>query len=371
MSVLRPASARATASAGGGGAAAGDVGGQLGRDPLEGLAAARRQRATCCAASPPSGRRRRSPRPSSGSQAFDRAALVLPAVSAIRRMAARRSDGTLASAGDRAQRLTRALRDALHARAAARCSPARSCWPPSAPPRPSSACSARSGASTARWPASPARPGGFTIDKVAGPVGEALVMTAFGLAVAIPAVLAYNVFGRVIGRIEAELEGFAHDLLAQFGDARARRRCRPRGRCRSRPESRRWPSVAARSAAGSPSGGRATRRRRPAPAVRHQRDAAGRRDAGAAGDLHHHRAADGQLDPARPAAQRRRRSPTEAPTLRQPGGRRRRARCFSTTSRSTTTNWPTRLAAGRRAQPATPKSSCAPTSACPTAASSS
>jgi biopolymer transport protein ExbB len=61
--------------------------------------------------------------------------------------------------------------------------------------------------------------GGFTIDKVAGPVGEALVMTAFGLAVAIPAVLAYNVFGRVIGRIEAELEGFAHDLLGSFGEA--------------------------------------------------------------------------------------------------------------------------------------------------------
>ena len=61
-----------------------------------------------------------------------------------------------------------------------------------------------------------AQTGGFTIDKVAGPVGEALVMTAFGLAVAIPAVLAYNVFGRVIGRIEAELEGFAHDLLAHF-----------------------------------------------------------------------------------------------------------------------------------------------------------
>ena len=45
-----------------------------------------------------------------------------------------------------------------------------------------------------------------------GPVGEALIMTAAGLAVAIPAVLAYNVFGRQIGRIEAELEGFARDL---------------------------------------------------------------------------------------------------------------------------------------------------------------
>jgi biopolymer transport protein ExbB len=63
-----------------------------------------------------------------------------------------------------------------------------------------------------------AETGGFTIDKVAGPVGEALIMTAFGLAVAIPAVLAYNVFGRVVGRIEAELEGFAHDLLGMFGE---------------------------------------------------------------------------------------------------------------------------------------------------------
>ncbi len=37
-------------------------------------------------------------------------------------------------------------------------------------------------------------------------------MTAAGLAVAIPAVLAYNVLGRPIARIEAELEGFARDL---------------------------------------------------------------------------------------------------------------------------------------------------------------
>jgi biopolymer transport protein ExbB len=47
---------------------------------------------------------------------------------------------------------------------------------------------------------------------VSGPVGEALIMTAAGLAVAIPAVLAYNIFGRNIGRIEADLEGFAYDL---------------------------------------------------------------------------------------------------------------------------------------------------------------
>jgi biopolymer transport protein ExbB len=54
--------------------------------------------------------------------------------------------------------------------------------------------------------------GSITIDKVAGPVGEALIMTAAGLAVAIPAVLAYNVFGKWVGAAEAELEGFAHDL---------------------------------------------------------------------------------------------------------------------------------------------------------------
>jgi biopolymer transport protein ExbB len=52
----------------------------------------------------------------------------------------------------------------------------------------------------------------MTIEKVAGPVGEALVMTAAGLAVAIPAVLAYNVYGKWISACEAELEGFAHDL---------------------------------------------------------------------------------------------------------------------------------------------------------------
>jgi biopolymer transport protein ExbB len=54
--------------------------------------------------------------------------------------------------------------------------------------------------------------GGISIERVAGPVGEALIMTAAGLAVAIPAVLAYNVFGKWIGACEADLEGFAHDL---------------------------------------------------------------------------------------------------------------------------------------------------------------
>jgi biopolymer transport protein ExbB len=57
-----------------------------------------------------------------------------------------------------------------------------------------------------------AEAGQLTVDRIAGPVGEALVMTAFGLGVAIPAVLGYNLLGRRIGQIEGELEGFAHDL---------------------------------------------------------------------------------------------------------------------------------------------------------------
>jgi biopolymer transport protein ExbB len=53
-----------------------------------------------------------------------------------------------------------------------------------------------------------------TLDKVAGPVGEALIMTALGLAVAIPAVLAYNAFVRSNRVTLARLDSFAHDLYA-------------------------------------------------------------------------------------------------------------------------------------------------------------
>lgn len=52
------------------------------------------------------------------------------------------------------------------------------------------------------------------IENVAGPVGEALIMTAFGLVVAIPAVLGYNVLGRMQRQLSEELDGFAHDLHA-------------------------------------------------------------------------------------------------------------------------------------------------------------
>lgn len=62
--------------------------------------------------------------------------------------------------------------------------------------------------------------GGMTLEKVAGPIGEALIMTAAGIAVAVPAVLAYNVFGKWVSACEAELEGFAHDLREMALDAR-------------------------------------------------------------------------------------------------------------------------------------------------------
>jgi biopolymer transport protein ExbB len=62
--------------------------------------------------------------------------------------------------------------------------------------------------------------GSITIERVSGPVGEALVMTAAGLAVAIPAVLAYNVFGKRVAASEAELEGFAHDLREMIVDTK-------------------------------------------------------------------------------------------------------------------------------------------------------
>ncbi|HSH96857.1 MAG: MotA/TolQ/ExbB proton channel family protein [Methylophilaceae bacterium] len=54
--------------------------------------------------------------------------------------------------------------------------------------------------------------GQATLDKVAGPVGEALIMTALGLAVAIPAVLAYNALVRSNRVLLGQLESFAHDL---------------------------------------------------------------------------------------------------------------------------------------------------------------
>jgi biopolymer transport protein ExbB len=139
-------------------------------------------------------------------KAFDREALVLPMVCAIQF----ESNGTLAGAGDRAQQLTRVLRNALHAAliklqhgqvllaTVGATSPfvglLGTVW---------GIYHALLGIATA---------GQVTIDKISGPVGESLIMTAAGLMVAIPAVLAYNVLNRALSRIEAELEGFARDL---------------------------------------------------------------------------------------------------------------------------------------------------------------
>jgi biopolymer transport protein ExbB len=138
--------------------------------------------------------------------AFDRERLLLPLLAA----GAAQPAGTLAAAGERSQQLTRLLREALHTglnklqfgqvllatvgSTAPFVGLLGTVW---------GIYHALSGIATA---------GQITIDKVAGPVGEALIMTAAGLAVALPAVLAYNVFGRYIGRIEADLEGFARDL---------------------------------------------------------------------------------------------------------------------------------------------------------------
>ncbi len=138
--------------------------------------------------------------------AFDREVLLSPLIAATKIT----SSGTLATAGDKSQQLTRVLRDALHAVLHKL--------------QFGQVLLATVGATApfvgllgTVWGIyhaliAIASAGQITIDKVSGPVGEALIMTAAGLAVAIPAVLAYNIFGRYINRIEADLEGFARDL---------------------------------------------------------------------------------------------------------------------------------------------------------------
>jgi len=58
--------------------------------------------------------------------------------------------------------------------------------------------------------------GSAQLDQVAGPIGEALIMTALGLAVAIPAVLAFNSINRANKLMVADLNRFGNDLLAYF-----------------------------------------------------------------------------------------------------------------------------------------------------------
>jgi biopolymer transport protein ExbB len=139
--------------------------------------------------------------------ALDRARMVLPMIEATQQIT---PAGTLAGAGDRAQQLTRVLRNALHeVLHKLQFGQVLLATVGSTAPF--------VGLLGTVWGiyhalVAIAHLGQITIDKLAGPVGEALIMTAAGLAVAIPAVLAYNVFGRLVGRMEADLEGFARDL---------------------------------------------------------------------------------------------------------------------------------------------------------------
>ena len=70
------------------------------------------------------------------------------------------------------------------------------------------------------------RIGNASIDVVAGPIGEALVATGIGIAVAIPAVLAFNFFVRRVKSVTADLDDFANDFLnlAQHAVLRVERR---------------------------------------------------------------------------------------------------------------------------------------------------
>lgn len=141
--------------------------------------------------------------------AQDKRRLVLPLVQAALTIE-QAVPNTLAAAGDRSQQLTRVLRDALH-RILHRLQFGQVLLATVGSTAPFV------GLLGTVWGIYHALTaigvdGRFRIEQVSGPVGEALVMTAAGLAVAIPAVLAYNVLGRQIARIEADLEGFARDL---------------------------------------------------------------------------------------------------------------------------------------------------------------
>ena len=147
-------------------------------------------------------------------RALDREQLLAPLLDAA---AARPGAGTLETAGRTESQLTRRLRDALH-RGLAHLQ--------------SGQVLLASVGSTAPFVGlfgtvwgiyhalvAIAAAGSVTIDKVSGPVGEALIMTAAGIAVAIPGVLGYNIFGQRIAACEAELEGFAHDLREMVLDS--------------------------------------------------------------------------------------------------------------------------------------------------------
>jgi biopolymer transport protein ExbB len=74
------------------------------------------------------------------------------------------------------------------------------------------------------------RSGAAGLDVVAGPIGEALIATAAGLACAIPAVVGYNAFVRRLRVMGNTLDGFAHDLLVRLVAHAAERRLEHVGR---------------------------------------------------------------------------------------------------------------------------------------------
>jgi biopolymer transport protein ExbB len=142
--------------------------------------------------------------------AFDRAALLIPLIEAGRRQLHQDAQPRLAAQGSSAQQLTRVLRDALQAGV-------RRLQSGQVILASVGSMAPFVGLLGTVWGiygalATIAQAGQISIAQVAGPVGESLIMTAAGLAVAIPAVLGYNLLGRLIGRIEADLEGFARDL---------------------------------------------------------------------------------------------------------------------------------------------------------------
>lgn len=140
--------------------------------------------------------------------AFDRATLVLPLLTATQNPAL----GTLAAAGERTQQLTRVLRDALNAGlhqlqyGQVLLATVGSTAP----------FVGLLGTVWGIYHALTGIAGGgqISIDKIAGPVGEALIMTAIGLAVAVPAVLGYNWLVRRNKAVMDEVRGFAADLHA-------------------------------------------------------------------------------------------------------------------------------------------------------------
>lgn len=137
---------------------------------------------------------------------FDREHMVLPLVEAVQEKPA----NSLAASADPAQQLTRVLRDALH-RVLRKLQAGQVLLATVGSTAPFV------GLLGTVWGIyhaliGIAGAGQVNIEKIAGPVGESLIMTAAGLAVAIPAVLGYNILGRFIASIEADLEGFARDL---------------------------------------------------------------------------------------------------------------------------------------------------------------